>query len=230
MILTENPSSMKTLSVGRITIVISFLIGLSAAMTIRAEFAENQTQIYLFKVLTMLMIITLAAMAKDPPLPRYKSLLIAGLIFSLVGDVLLATEGLFIAGVFAFLIAQIVYSTAFIQVGGFYRSILGALPFLLYGIIVFFYLSSGLGDMTVPVLLYVIVIMFMIWQALGQYLQTKDRRALLALIGAALFVVSDTFLAVNRFGTPIELARLYTLGTYYLAQWLFAMSAGWNHP
>jgi uncharacterized membrane protein YhhN len=72
--------------------------------------------------------------------------------------------------------------------------------------------------------------MFMIWQALGQYLQTKDRRALLALIGAALFVVSDTFLAVNRFGTPIELARLYTLGTYYLAQWLFAMSAGWNHP
>ena len=42
-------------------------------------------------------------------------------------------------------------------------------------------------------------------------------------------MVSDTALAFNRFGAAIELAPLIILGTYFLAQWLIALSAGAEH-
>ncbi len=218
-------------SVGRITALLSFLVLLSASLTIRAELAESQNQMYLFKVLTMLLIITVAAMTAGLPVRRYKALIIAGLVFSLAGDILLMLpQDLFVPGVFAFLIAQAVYAYTFIQVGGFYRSIWGALPFVIYGIISFYYLAPDLGEMTIPVLLYLLVIMLMIWQALGQYVQTRETRALLGLVGAVFFVISDTALAVNRFSTAINLAPLFVLGSYYLAQWLIALSAGTKHP
>jgi len=218
-------------SIGRITIFLSVLVLISAALTIRAELAESQNQIYLFKVLTMLMIISLAGISLDAPKKMYKRLIIAGLTFSLAGDILLAIpQNLFVMGLVAFLIAQVIYSIAFIQVGGFYRSLWGALPFLIYGGLVAYFLSSDLGDMTIPVVLYIVVIMFMIWQALGQYVQTRQSRAFLALIGASFFVLSDTALAVNRFSSPIELDRLVVLGTYFLAQWFIALSAGNKHP
>ena len=227
----KDESAIRRFSIGRITALLSILVLLSAALTIRAELAESQSQIYLFKPLTMLLIITIVGLAVDPPTRRYKRLIIAGLAFSLVGDILfMLPQDLFVPGVFAFLIAQAIYSFAFIQVGGFYKSIWGALPFVFYASIIFYFLAPDLGDMNVPVLLYIVVIMFMIWQALGQYVQTRETRALFALIGAIFFVFSDTALAVNRFSSPIDLDRLIVLGTYFFAQWLIALSAGTKHP
>ncbi len=218
-------------SIGRITGLLSILVLLSASLAVRAEFAEELNQTYIFKVLTMLMIITIAGMAINSPSGRYKKLIITGLAVSLVGDILLmAPQDLFVPGLVVFLIAQIIYTLAFIQCGGFYRSFWGVLPFAVFAIIVFYFMASDLGEMTIPVFLYLIVIMVMIWQALGQYVQTKETRALAALVGAAFFVISDTVLAVNRFSVPVEMAPLIVLGTYFLAQWLIALSAGFDHP
>ena len=46
----------------------------------------------------------------------------------------------------------------------------------------------------------------------------------LAALGAVLFVMSDTALAVNRFASPFWLAPLAVMGTYVPAQWLIALS------
>jgi uncharacterized membrane protein YhhN len=47
-----------------------------------------------------------------------------------------------------------------------------------------------------------------------------------ALAGAALFAVSDTTLALNKFRRPFRLATVAVMATYYLAQWLLALSVG----
>ncbi len=216
---------------GLITALLSVLILFSAFLSIRAEIAEHQNQTYLFKVVTMLLVIVVAGLAIDPPSFLYKRLIIVGLVTSLIGDVLLMLPvDLFLPGLIAFLIAQIIYTIAFIKVGGFYRSIWGVLPFLVFGLIALYFLAPGLGDMLIPVLFYLVVILIMVWQAFGQWRQTRETRALFALVGAIFFVISDTALAFNRFNAPIAQASLIVLSTYYLAQWLLALSAGSDHP
>ena len=80
------------------------------------------------------------------------------------------------------------------------------------------------GKMTIPVIVYAVVILFMLWQALERWGSARSHSALLAAIGAVLFVVSDAILAYNRFVQQFTLARLVNLSTYYLAQWLIALS------
>jgi len=50
--------------------------------------------------------------------------------------------------------------------------------------------------------------------------------ALLAFLGAVLFVVSDSALAVNRFRGGYDGAQALILSTYFAAQWLMARSVG----
>ena len=47
---------------------------------------------------------------------------------------------------------------------------------------------------------------------------------LLAMIGAYLFVLSDSVLAIERFRGTGRIARILVLGTYFAAQWLIALS------
>jgi uncharacterized membrane protein YhhN len=85
-------------------------------------------------------------------------------------------------------------------------------------------LLPGLNGLALPVSAYVVVILVMAWQAWDQWDDVRARWALLAFIGAALFVISDTFLALNKFGEPFLAARALTLTTYFSAQWLISNS------
>jgi uncharacterized membrane protein YhhN len=80
--------------------------------------------------------------------------------------------------------------------------------------------------MRVPVIIYMIAILLMAWQAAGRWIETPQIGPLLAFAGASLFVISDTVLALNRFRRPFKLARVLTMGTYYPAQMLIALSIG----
>jgi uncharacterized membrane protein YhhN len=95
---------------------------------------------------------------------------------------------------------------------------------LIYGVTIFVILLPGLNGMAVPVAAYILVIMIMAWQAWDQWEDKRARWALLAFIGALLFVISDTLLAVNKFGEPFAAARALTLMTYFSAQWLISNS------
>ena len=78
--------------------------------------------------------------------------------------------------------------------------------------------------MAIPVAAYIVVIMVMAWQAWDQWDDVRARWALLAFIGALLFVISDTILAFNKFGESFVAARALTLSTYFSAQWLISNS------
>ncbi len=43
-------------------------------------------------------------------------------------------------------------------------------------------------------------------------------RARCAALGGALFMVSDSLLAINKFAVPLPLASLWILATYWFAQ------------
>ena len=221
----------KGLSFGWLTILLSIVTFVLAGITIGFELTESVVGVYIFKPLTTATIIIIALIALRPPTFQYKWMVLFGLGFSLVGDILLMMpQDWFLFGLIAFLVAQIFYTIAFSSVKGFYTSVIGAIPFVVIGFIMGFILWPNLGEMRVPTMVYMVVILVMGWQALGQWRQTGERRALLAFVGALLFILSDSLLAIDRFATPMVLSRLLVLGTYYPAQWLISLSTGSKHP
>lgn len=205
--------------------LISALIAISAILTIVGELSGIRTLIYTFKPLTMIGIIHIAILAKPVISNRYQIMIIIGLIFSMGGDILLMLPfDLFRLGLLSFLVAHIIYIIAFWKLPRrsftWWYMVLAAI----FGIIVFLYLRPYLGSMQIPVAVYVIVIMTMGWCAGERNKVLATPSGKLALIGAILFIISDSLHAVNRFVEPFSLARLYILGTYFAAQWYIARS------
>ena len=221
----------RPLKLGPLTLVLSVLALLAAVSSITAEILDAQTLAYFTKPVTLALIIGVALVSHDSPSPFYKWTIIAGLIFSLAGDVLLMVpQDLFLWGLIAFAVAQLFYTTAFIHGGGFYGNFRSAVPFLLFGIFMGALLWSNLDDMLIPAMVYLVIILVMAWQGYGHWRQYPGTRGRLLFIGVLLFVASDSFLAVNRFLYDLEnLAPILILGTYYPAQWLIAQSAGNRH-
>jgi uncharacterized membrane protein YhhN len=206
-------------------LILTILAIISASLHIWGEYQGPDYLIYIFKPLTMIFIIIIAVLAKEPPSRRYKIAIIAGLIFSMIGDVLLSLPvDAFMIGLISFLIAQMIYTYAFRAGRPLRIKFIAILPFLIYGVTIFIILLPGLNGMAVPVAAYILVIMIMAWQAWDQWEDKRARWALLAFIGALLFVISDTLLAVNKFGEPFAAARALTLTTYFSAQWLISNS------
>ena len=207
------------------TLILTILAIISAAFQLWGEYQGPPMLIYIFKPLTMILIIIIALLAKNPPSKKYKIAIIAGLIFSMFGDIfLMLPADLFLAGLVSFLVAQLIYTYAFRSGRAFRFRFIAILPFLIYGVLVFWNLSPGLVGLEIPVAIYIVVILIMAWQAWDQWDDTRARWALFALFGAVLFVISDTILAVNKFGEPFLAARAMTLTTYFSAQWLISKS------
>ena len=207
------------------TAVLSLLIFASALLTICAECKSARRQVYLFKPLTVAFIILIALQTKHTTAPHYKQLIIAGLLCSLAGDLfLMLPRDRFVAGLVCFLFAHLFYIAAFTHGGGQIFSAWGAAALVLYGALMLRLLWPRLGKLKAPVVFYVAAILLMAWQALNRWLAVEDAGSALALLGALLFVASDSALAWNRFKGGFRSAQAVILGTYFVAQWLIALS------
>ncbi|GAB3949093.1 lysoplasmalogenase [Spirosoma harenae] len=158
--------------------------------------------------------------------------LMIGMTFALLGDVFLMIQemDLFALGLGSFLVMQICYSRSFllsIQASG--RSIrprsfsLTAIPFVIYdGIFLFlvkpqFFRNPDLTPLWWPVVGYVFCLSIMGVLAF-------QRRGLAGYtwvaIGAILFILSDSAIAVDKFLQPITGATWFIMTTYAAAQYL----------
>jgi len=199
----------------------------SAILFIWAEYNGPPVQVYIFKPLTMVFIILIAALRTKASPVRYAFVVILGLIFSMAGDIfLMLPSDQFILGLVSFLIAHLFYIYAFTYDSQIRRAPWALIPFGLYGIFIYVILSPHLGAMKPPVAAYIIVILVMGWRAWERWSQTAEKPALPAFFGAVLFIISDSILALNRFREPFAVARLLNLSTYFAAQWLIALSIG----
>jgi len=206
-------------------IILSVGVLLSAGLAIWSD-AKGRLRLYrVAKPLTTVLIIAVAAIARTPVPAAYKALVAAGLSFSLLGDIaLMFPEKWFTAGLVAFLTAHVLYILAFNPGRGHPVSASVFLPFVLYGLLMFFILAPGLGKMKPPVLVYIGAITVMAGFAAGRFVELGGARPLLAFVGAILFLVSDSVLAYDRFGKKIAPAQVIILGTYFPAQLLIALS------
>ena len=208
-------------------LVLSLLVLASTVLLLRAEARGLRRQVYLFKPLTTTLILVLALATPSPVSSAYQTAVVLGLLFSLAGDVfLMLPSDRFVAGLASFLVAHLCYIAAFLPAADGAMSAWALLPFLLYGAVLLRVLWPHLGRLAGPVLLYSATLLVMGWQAAEQHLALHTAGTLAALVGAMLFVVSDSLLAFNRFVRPFRAAQPVVLSTYFAAQWLIALSVG----
>jgi uncharacterized membrane protein YhhN len=158
-----------------------------------------------------------------PRKPIMKDFILHGLFFSWIGDILLQSEKLFIPGFLAFLTAHIFYIIFFAKTRSNYNSFFKLRPIMLMAVLAYlvefmYILWPYLGDMKIPVLIYGITISTMLSAAMWQYQKLENKTALFFIIGATLFVASDSLLAFNRFRESFNLAGVSIMTTYILAQ------------
>jgi uncharacterized membrane protein YhhN len=211
--------------VSSLTIAFSVCALLSAVLATWSEVKARRRVHLVAKPLTTGLIIAAAAVAAAPAPAAYKTLVLAGLFFSLLGDIaLMFPEKWFTAGLVAFLTAHVFYILAFKPLAGHPVSPGTFIPFVLFGLLMFFLLAPKLGPMKLPVLVYIAAITMMAGFAAGRFIDRGGTRPLLAFIGAVLFLVSDSVLAYDRFARKVPAARVLVLGTYFPAQLLIALS------
>ena len=83
---------------------------------------------------------------------------------------------------------------------------------------------ENLGKLRFSVALYISAIVIMAWQALELYLFTGGYGFGIASVGTILFLISDFALSINKFLQPINFSQFIILPTYFIAQWLIAIS------
>jgi uncharacterized membrane protein YhhN len=148
-------------------------------------------------------------------------LLFVGLLLSVAGDVLLDIdrEKMFIPGLAAFLTAHLLYAAAFLTEFRFTPGRLVPLALLaIYSIGLGWLLRDIPEGKLIPVMAYLAVITVM---AMCTFLMR--RRHPLIMIGALVFMASDTILAINKFLMPIPHSTLYNIGIYFVAQYLIVL-------
>ena len=158
-----------------------------------------------------------------------KKLLLIGLIFSWLGDVLLMFENkhqlFFIFGLVSFLTTHIFYIIYFLRIKSLTPSLLKKSPvyFALvfaYGITLVWQLFPHLGYLKLPVIIYAAVICTMLLCSLHVFLKVDKKAAVYFVAGAAAFVISDSLLAINKFYQPFAYAGIFIMLTYCAAQYL----------
>lgn len=204
---------------------LTLLAAASAALAIWAERRGARRAFYLFKPLTTLLILALAAAAPQPVSRGFQALVCLGLLFSLAGDVfLMLPRDRFVAGLASFLVAHLFYVAAFAPRPMTLAASLVLAALVAYGIVLLRALWPRLGGLRVPVTVYAAALLVMAWQAAERWTALQTAPALLAAIGAGLFVISDSVLAWGRFRKPLAHGQAVVLATYWAAQWLIASS------
>jgi len=191
---------------------------------------ENNTLIINTKPLLMpLLAVWLFAATKHPSeYPFLRKAVLGALVFSTLGDVFLMFSGgmFFLLGLGAFLLAHLFYMGAFSSVSslksGFLRQKPGwILPFIAFPILLLMLLWNGIPvGMKMPVAAYAGIISLMALSVVNLKRKITDTVFWTLLPGALLFMISDSSLAVAKFGEVFEGSRMVIMVTYIGGQYL----------
>ncbi|MDN4501996.1 lysoplasmalogenase [Alteromonadaceae bacterium BrNp21-10] len=146
---------------------------------------------------------------------RQKTILSCAIALSACGDVLLDLN-YFIYGVAAFLLAQLCYALMFFRYREeFQKRWLCSLILAIYFCIMATCLMPHLGDLKIAVFAYLLVIALMGFLAIQSSLPLGW-----AVLGALVFILSDSLIAVDKFLLDISWNSYWVMISYYGAQWM----------
>lgn len=167
-----------------------------------------------------------------------RNFLMLGLLFSCGGDTLLMfvehgpqQQAFFLLGLGSFLLAQLCYVVAFVKYPRFKTGLVHDHPWLMLLFLGYWYwvlesLWEGIpGAMRLPVAIYALAIVAMAISALNMSGRVSGSVFGWLFFGVALFVLSDTLIAFNKFAEPIPYARFSIMTTYIAAQLLITWNA-----
>jgi uncharacterized membrane protein YhhN len=157
----------------------------------------------------------------------YRRVIVAGLLFSMGGDLLLLSRERFRAGLASFFAGHVCYALAFTIAGtGLAPAIGWLVPLAIVAAGMLRLLWPHAPRERVPITCYVVMIGIMAWTAIGRGVAgtTPQPSGMQAALGALVFMASDATLALDRFVRPWRGAHAVVMVTYYAAQMLIAAS------
>ena len=218
------------LAPGAATSRLEWLLMAVAALTILSSVLGLMPLHFVCKPLTMLIAMAWVYLraSRVRALERFDWLLMAALAASMAGDVfLMLPGGYFIPGLASFLVAHLFYIALLRQGINWFPSVRALLLTLGVGAAMYAWVWGGLTDPVVKVAVaaYVGVISLMVAQAIGRATVLGDAASKAVALGACVFMLSDSLIAINRFVQPLPLVSLWVLTTYYAAQILMVRNA-----
>jgi uncharacterized membrane protein YhhN len=212
----------------------TWLIGFAVALItdLIAVYLKNEILVYVAKPLIVIALILYFLSATKGMQSGLIIIFIRALVFSWLGDFVLMFESfnknIFLIGLLAFLFAHLIYIRFFSLVR--MQEKIKLKPGLILLVVVYysgliFLLFNDLHELKIPVIVYGFIISTMFLLAIHM-LFIKDKEAgKLMMLGAILFVASDSILAVNKFYQPFEYAGIVIMLTYGIAQLLITLGA-----
>lgn len=205
--------------------LVLFLFVASSVSTLLSGFLELKWLQYTSKPMIMISLVAYYLVSANS---SRSMLVVVAMVFSLAGDVFLLDKSFFIPGLIAFLFAHLAYIFAYRQ----HRSedsnhsLAGVhivrliFPVILAGTGLVIILYPSLNELKIPVIIYASVIALMVITALFRYGRTSSTSFWMVFLGAVLFMISDSILAINKFLSPVALASFWIMLTYTSAQFL----------
>jgi uncharacterized membrane protein YhhN len=192
----------KIISMIFLTFVLLYMVGLHYSLDF----------LWLLKIIPIAVLLCGVLKAKSSSM---RTILLSALVFSGCGDLLLAFDE-FIFGVAAFLLAQLSYARLFRHHWqGFYNRWHLSVLLLIYMLVMMWWLLPNLGNLQFAVVAYLIAIATMGLFAIQSSLPMRW-----AVLGAVLFIISDSFIAINKFINPIPYESYWIMSSYYVAQFM----------
>jgi uncharacterized membrane protein YhhN len=202
-----------------------FLFAITLAGDIAAIQLNNELLQFVCKPLIVPALVGYFATQTKAVAAGFRKWILRALLFSWAGDVLLmfvtTNEKFFLAGLASFLLAHIFYIIFFHKVRfkeKIKSQVWTLVVVVLYYVGLIYLLSPYLLHMKLPVRIYGIVISFMCMLAMHMLYINNKKAGLWMMMGALLFVISDSVLAINKFYQPFQTAGIIIMLTYGLAQ------------
>jgi len=190
---------------------------------------------FICKPLLMLSLLSYFWQTIGGKLTYFSRCITIALFFSWAGDIFLLFkgEGFFMAGLGSFLVAHVLYLCAYSDTTAVGRKRLLSqkpyllLPFLVYLGVFYAFLYPNLAGLAVPVAVYATVLTAMGVLALNRYQHTSQASFQWIMLGAMLFIVSDSLLSLNLFiwKGSLYLGGFWVMLTYISAQYAIVYGA-----
>jgi len=204
-------------------------IFLFAALEIYGEYKDNDTLIISFKPLVLPFIVLFYIFGAHPNIDW---LIVAALLFGWAGDIflMLKDEKWFLYGMVAFLLNQIFFIISF------FISISDISDFNIWGLfllgpvilIILFTVPRFInktGDLKIPVLVYMGAILLMHIATVLRLAEFAGLEFIFIYVGSMIFIISDVYLALNKWDEAAKQKRIINMITYFLAQFYIALGA-----
>ena len=203
--------------------IFALAIFITASIATFFSYQDNIFWYTIFKPLTTLLIIALSVIIYRKQKTKYTIYISIGLLFALIGDVLLIGENYFIFGLAAFLLAHILFTIAFLSVKKFFTKPIYLAILLSIGGAYYYFLYPHLEGYQIPVIIYLLTIVIMNWQALSLSRDKQQNNIQLLGVAALLFSFSDGVIAYDKFVEPLSYSSILILPTYWMAVFIFTL-------